>query len=673
MDKLRKAKRIIFNISVIISLLLSSVFSCFYSSEKTAFAEGENDIRPEYDLKISNRNYTYSGDTYGAFFNGNYIDFGALPIFTYRGAMMVRAKKLFEAIGCTYSQTDGRVILKKGNISINMSLDSDIAYVNEKKIIMDAPAILVTNRATDVAYACVPLEFCLNALGFEFSYDFYTKSYTIWEVDYTGSYERNLFLSKLSNTKSVGSTNVNIPANEIFSFPMASDYESILEDARMRQSGKSYLTEVSGYALDNSDAIVLFGIDAPDVSVFLDGNMLLINLYGVGNLCGDRIYISETDENSYLNYCLVSGDMNTTRIITYVDPDSTYYVYDLNPDYVSIHITFPGNAARDNGYRLSEQSKQSQVQITPAITKAPVGEGSYENFEDTLPDDRLLIPLPQGIELSEIKDTDNYLNYNFVIKIPGNCVDYIKEKGINNPYSMVEGYVLKYNENTGYTDVSFDTRLIVAYTYETAQNHLILRVARPNEIYDKIVLLDPGHGGYDPGASAHGTTEKELNFKITNKFCKDIFDKTDIKVYLTRTTDVLISLEDRAVFADDVCADFFISLHMNSNNSSQPNGCEVYYSKANNKLQSTGIMSQDIAEKLVNNLSAELGLRNRGITSSDFYVVKYNKVPAVLIELGFMSNESDYNKLVNETYQKKAAQVIYDTCKQLFNEFPAKR
>lgn len=667
------SKKILIIPLLVISLLVSACFIYIKGFENCVYAENDNDLRQEYELKISNRNFTYTGDTYGAYYNGSAVDFGALPIFTYRGAMMARAKKLFETIGCSYTQNDGRVIIKKGDISINMSLDSDIAYVNEKKIIMDAPAILVTNRATDVAYACVPVEFCLNALGFEYTYDFYSKTYTIFDADYTGSYTRNIFLSKLSNTKAVGSTNVNIPANEIFSFPMASDYESILEDARLTGSGKSYLTEVSGYSLDNSDAIVLFGIDAPDVSVFLDGNMLIINLLGVGNLCGDRIYMAETDENKYLNYCLVSGDMNSTRIITYVDPDSTYYVYDLSADYVSIHITYPNNPYRDNGYKLSEQSKQTQVTV-PVTTGVTAGEsGNTESSNIVLPDDRLIIPIPEGIILSDITDIDNYLNYNFVIRIPGNCVEYIKEKGIQNPYSTVEGYVLKFNEKTGCTDVSFDTRLIVAYTYETLQNNLILRVARPNELYDKIVLIDPGHGGYDPGASAHGTTEKDINFKITNTYCKDIFEGSDIKAYFTRTTDVLISLEDRAVFADDVCADFFISLHMNSNNSSQPNGCEVYYSSANNKMQASGIMSQDIAERLVNNLSDALGLRNRGITSSSFYVVKYNKVPAVLIELGFMSNESDFSIITNEIYQKKAAQTIFDTCRQLFNEYPANR
>lgn len=642
---------------------VKSICECFGYDYSWVSTSSTCKITRYYDLKITNHNITYNTAIYGASYHNENIEFGALPIISYRGALIVRAKKLFETLGCSYSQSETKLILKKGNISINLTLDSDIAYVNGRKIIMDAPATLITNRKTNVSYAVVPIEFCLDALGFLYTYDIDLKEYVISENENTGIFESNNFLKALSSDINTGgNSNVNVAENELFSFSMRSEYETILENARITGSGKAYLTEVAGYTLTNSDAIVLFGIDSSDVSLYLDGNMLLISLTGAANLCGEELYM--TEGNKYLNYCLLSGDMNTTILVTYVEPGQVFYIYDRSEDYVSIHITSEEIMVRDEGYSLVERSEP---------TPEPQPGDGFETPLEELPDDRLIIPLPESTKLSEITDIDNYLNYNFVIQLPGDCTDFIRDNGIKNPYSIVEGYSLRYNDKSHYTSISFDTKLIVAYEYTIINNYLCVKVARPNEIYDKIVLLDPGHGGYDPGASKSGINEKDINFKICKDLCKEYFKGSGIKVYFTRETDVLISLEDRAVFADEVCADIFISLHMNSNDSSQPNGCEVFYSKSNNRMQPNGLMSSDIAEILVADLSEKLGFKNRGISDAAFYVIKYNKVPAVLIELGFMSNNDDFKKLTDESYQRKAAEVIRDSCIKLFGLYPTGR
>jgi len=167
--------------------------------------------------------------------------------------------------------------------------------------------------------------------------------------------------------------------------------------------------------------------------------------------------------------------------------------------------------------------------------------------------------------------------------------------------------------------------------------------------------------------------EKDLNFTILNTYTKDIFALSDIKVYFTRETDVKIDLYERAAFASKINADMFISLHMNANNSSSVKGTEVFYSAENNNTSVTGFNSALLAKTLANNISAEISTKNRGASKSDFVVVKYNTVPAVLIELGYMTNKSDLAKLTDKTYQQKAAKTIYQCVEDIFELYPVKR
>lgn len=147
----------------------------------------------------------------------------------------------------------------------------------------------------------------------------------------------------------------------------------------------------------------------------------------------------------------------------------------------------------------------------------------------------------------------------------------------------------------------------------------------------------------------------------------------DTKVYWTRTSDVFITLAKRASFASTVGADIFVSLHMNSASSSSANGTEVYYSTNNNSSSFSGVTSKAIATLFKNNLVTRLGTSNRGVKTAGYYVTKHNTVPAVLIELGFLSGSKDYYSLTNSAFQANSAKVIYDTINEIFTTYPTGR
>ncbi|MHB8131209.1 MAG: N-acetylmuramoyl-L-alanine amidase family protein, partial [Mobilitalea sp.] len=150
-------------------------------------------------------------------------------------------------------------------------------------------------------------------------------------------------------------------------------------------------------------------------------------------------------------------------------------------------------------------------------------------------------------------------------------------------------------------------------------------------------------------------------------------DTSMLKVYYTRISDVDMSLKDRAAFTAKYDADLFVSLHMNASLSATPCGTEVFYSNNNNRPNSAGLTSKGMAALFVNNISSALGMNNRGVKQEMYTVVHRNTVPAVLIELGFISNRNDFSKITDQTFQENTAKTIYETLLQIFEAYPTGR
>ena len=400
-------------------------------------------------------------------------------------------------------------------------------------------------------------------------------------------------------------------------------------------SNVDYVSKVIAYATEDSDVIELYGITKSQVEDFMDANLLVLNLENI--FLGMKNQYYSNDTNPYLNYCLISGLSSSTIVYFILEEGQTYYITEI-----------------ENGVRV------------------------YLTAEDIIPEGipvpdwfRLEIPLPEGV--SRISNQDNYLEKNFQIFISGNHVSFYKENAILNPYPQIKNYTISYNTTDNQTILTFNTKKICGYQYELKENMLSVKVAKPSEIYKKIVVFDAGHGGVDPGAIKNGIYEKNINFKVLNTYVKSAFYNSDIKVYFTRDSDVFVDLYDRAAFSEEVGADLFISLHANSNNSSSITGTQVFYSNSNNSATKSGLTSYKLAKSLVDNISLAIDTKNRGASSAEFVVVKYNTVPAVLIELGFMTNSSELAKLTNATYQKKAADAIFDTVTEIFKTYPTGR
>ncbi|WMJ85910.1 N-acetylmuramoyl-L-alanine amidase family protein [Anaerocolumna sp. MB42-C2] len=199
------------------------------------------------------------------------------------------------------------------------------------------------------------------------------------------------------------------------------------------------------------------------------------------------------------------------------------------------------------------------------------------------------------------------------------------------------------------------------------EEYIYVDLKRPKDIYNKIVVIDAGHGGKDCGSFSQGEKyyEKDMNLSLI-KDIKEILDKEDIKVYYTRTTDKTIFLNPRVNFANDVGADLFISLHCNSSESAQPYGSEVLY---NEKQQGNGFESKDLAKIALEEITDVTHKVNRGLVpASEMVIVGKSKVPVALIEVAFMSNQEDLDFLLKEENKKKIAKAVHQVILRSFKE-----
>ena len=189
------------------------------------------------------------------------------------------------------------------------------------------------------------------------------------------------------------------------------------------------------------------------------------------------------------------------------------------------------------------------------------------------------------------------------------------------------------------------------------------------DIYDKVIVVDAGHGSHAAGAVKLGISEKSLNLAIVQQL-KKLFDedKRRIRVYYTRTSDTNPTLDQRVQLANKANADLFISVHNNSDatgNFTKVKGTQVMYSESDDAKLS----SKKLAEICLKNVVDTTGSENRGLLKGDsIYIIRTSEVPVALIEVGFMTNYKELDLLNSTSYQKKAAEGIYNAINEAFQE-----
>ena len=281
----------------------------------------------------------------------------------------------------------------------------------------------------------------------------------------------------------------------------------------------------------------------------------------------------------------------------------------------------------------------------------------------------------------DIGDTESSNDKNLKNELP-KYVDKIQKVG----YGTSSGYFVTFNKN-----------IFHKVSLRKNPNRVVIDFSKNAQNKQYTVVIDPGHGGKDPGAiGTTGTREKDIALAV-GKYLRDELKK-DFNVVMTRDTDEFITLTNRSKISNGIGADLFVSIHINSAENSKLNGMEIFYfskksspyaeriaefensvgakygEDSNSIVQIMGQIAYNknqeksikLAEKLNKDLAARMKMKDRGIHGANFAVLRGISSPGILIELGFIRNPEDHRKMTNKTNQKIMAKKIAEHIRKYF-------
>lgn len=175
-----------------------------------------------------------------------------------------------------------------------------------------------------------------------------------------------------------------------------------------------------------------------------------------------------------------------------------------------------------------------------------------------------------------------------------------------------------------------------------------------------LIVVDAGHGGHDVGAKGTvGNYEKDFTLSVANRLVEYLKQHKEFQVIATRSTDTYLTLKERTDIANEIDADVFISVHANSFNP-ETRGTETYYYNQN---------SLDLARVVHKHLLAATQFPDRKVKQNNFYVVKNTKMPAVLTETGFLTNQIENTQLMSPQFQDKVAKSLADAIFEYYQTY----
>lgn len=282
-------------------------------------------------------------------------------------------------------------------------------------------------------------------------------------------------------------------------------------------------------------------------------------------------------------------------------------------------------------------------------------------------DAQIKIGLPEELQQEEIHIENDYITQTVYIHFAGGVDDYFDEYAIKGSSDHIASLSYYKDGDNGVIALTLDRVYELDEKYESGS--LYLDFIDPHDVYDKVVVVDAGHGSRAPGAVKFGVSEKHIDLAILLELKKMLDDcPENIGVYYTRTSDTNPTFDQRVQLANKSDADLFISIHNNSDatgNVTRTNGTEVMYSESDK----SDLSSKKFAQICLENVVESFGSNNRGLVKGDsIYIIRTSEVPVALIEVGFMTNYDELEKLKDSEYQKKAAEGIYNAIMEAFQE-----
>lgn len=260
------------------------------------------------------------------------------------------------------------------------------------------------------------------------------------------------------------------------------------------------------------------------------------------------------------------------------------------------------------------------------------------------------------LNVNQVQYVEEYLLNRYTFTLPMGA----SGLGLGTLY-VGDGFINSVNlrqSAAGNTQIVFETARVMAFTIHETATEYIIRGNLPREVYDFIVVIDPGHGGRDPGAGHFGIAEKDVVLAISHMIMELLNQNPNIRAYMTRHTDVTVANSWRVAFANQM-ADLYVSVHANAvNNRPTVTGIETWYLP---NARETAFTSNQLARLIQYRMITATGAVDRGIKNNrNFMVLRDTNMPAALVEVGFLTNQEEAMRLANPQHQRLLAQAIYE-------------
>ncbi|MCL2839788.1 MAG: N-acetylmuramoyl-L-alanine amidase family protein [Defluviitaleaceae bacterium] len=287
----------------------------------------------------------------------------------------------------------------------------------------------------------------------------------------------------------------------------------------------------------------------------------------------------------------------------------------------------------------------------------------------------LLISRDFAMQIDNVQHIDEYLRYRYTVVLPPSA-DVIGRGEL----SILDGYINAVNVSraaNGDVLLTFNTSRVLTFTVHENADYFIIRAHLPREIFPFIVVIDPGHGGSDPGTSHNGIVESHYVLGISQKVMQLLNADPFIRAYMTRHDDSTVANPRRAEFANNLEADLFISIHVNAVDAhlTHVHGIETWYSiSAREQAGNHNIDSRQLATIMQRQKIDATNAHSRGLfAGNEIVVLRDTNMPAALLELGFITNIEEAARMRETQFQWQIAHAIYSGIVESFATHPPNR
>lgn len=264
---------------------------------------------------------------------------------------------------------------------------------------------------------------------------------------------------------------------------------------------------------------------------------------------------------------------------------------------------------------------------------------------------------PIDLNFQEVSFVDKYYSLEYQIVFPEDYSEYFEKEFFKINGNFVDSvYVEKTVE--GKTVLNIHEKDIFGFEVSERKNFIRVSIGSPDDIYDKIVVIDPGHGGADFGVNNGNVMEKDITLDICKRVQDLFLGSEEIKVYLTRNFDDYLKDEKRVFFANE-CADLFLSVHLNSvDNYNYSEDSKIIISDTNRKDNYD--LSENYSKALKDSILKYINIDDIEISGETKFILENAEMPAVFLKLGY-KGDFVYSDFLNNT-----ANGIYDSVNEFF-------